>query len=257
MVRPKGGASRRRTAAASRGVRRGREPAKGVVAWRGAALWWMPILPNWNAADGSHQARGALLTLVAEPPSSPVFTHGFCRGARKENLGWPAKKELGRPSVPVRLATLAQAKLTRRLLAYARERLCTHGRKDGFPCSKRAKRPSNQTRPPLLTAWRQVEIILGDLPPPSASGSWSSGNSRTRRIISAKNMRLIMRSACGTSSRRSMPRIRPAIHTASTSLERHSRDEDTTTVLLVPCRACAPPAARDCGSFQQRHHNDS
>jgi len=41
----------------------------------------MPILPNWNAADGSHQARGALLTLVAEPPSSPVFTHGFCRGA--------------------------------------------------------------------------------------------------------------------------------------------------------------------------------
>jgi len=31
--------------------------------------------------------------------------------------------------VSVRLATLAQARLRRRLLAYARERLCTHGEK--------------------------------------------------------------------------------------------------------------------------------
>jgi hypothetical protein len=50
--------------------------------------------------------------------------------------------------VSVWLATLAQARLRRRLLAYARERLCTNGKKDGFPHSKRAKRPSNLTRPP-------------------------------------------------------------------------------------------------------------
>ena len=81
MVRPKGGASRWRTAAACPVLRRGREPAKGQVAWRGAALWWMPIHPNWKPADGSHQPRGALLTPVAGPPSSTFFTHEFCRGA--------------------------------------------------------------------------------------------------------------------------------------------------------------------------------
>jgi hypothetical protein len=79
--RPKGGASRRRTAAASRGVRRGREPRKWQVASQGAALWWMPIHPNWSTADGGHQPRGALLTHVEGSLSSPLFTHGFCRGA--------------------------------------------------------------------------------------------------------------------------------------------------------------------------------
>ena len=83
MVRPKGGAARRRTAAACPVLRRGREPAKWQVARRGAALWWMPIHPNWKAADGSNQPRGALVMPVEGPLSSPFFTHGFCRGARK------------------------------------------------------------------------------------------------------------------------------------------------------------------------------
>ena len=94
MVRPKGDASRRRTAAASRGVRRGREPAKRQVASQGAALCWMPIHPYWNPADGSHQPRGALLTHVAGPPSSPVFTHGFCRGAQYYPMRHPSESRV-------------------------------------------------------------------------------------------------------------------------------------------------------------------
>ena len=86
MVGPKGGAAWRPTAAACPVWRRGREPAKWQVASQGAALWWMPIHPDWNAADGSHQPRGALLTHVAGPLSSPFFTHRFCRGATEEKL---------------------------------------------------------------------------------------------------------------------------------------------------------------------------
>jgi len=53
-------------------------------------------------------------------------------------------------SVSVRLATLAQARLRRRLLAYARERLCTDGKKDGISCSKRTKRPvQSHPTPPV------------------------------------------------------------------------------------------------------------
>ncbi|MEN9667249.1 MAG: hypothetical protein RLZZ326_3612, partial [Planctomycetota bacterium] len=39
------------------------------------------IHPNWKAADGSNQPAGALLTHVEGSLSSPLFTHGFCRGA--------------------------------------------------------------------------------------------------------------------------------------------------------------------------------
>jgi len=81
MVRPKGGAARRHTAAACRGLRRGREPAKQQVAWQGAGLWGLPIHPNWTAADGSHPPSDAFLRPVAGPPSRPLFTDGFRRGA--------------------------------------------------------------------------------------------------------------------------------------------------------------------------------
>ena len=79
-VRPKGASSMRRTAAACRVWRLGREPAKWQVAWRDAVLWWMPIHPNWKAGDGSNQPREALLPRATGPLSSPFFARGFCRG---------------------------------------------------------------------------------------------------------------------------------------------------------------------------------
>jgi len=93
MVRPKGGAARRRTAAACPVSRRGREPAKRQVAWQGDAPRWMLIRPNWSTADGGHQPAGALLTHVEGSLSSPLFTHGFCRGAIFPSMVGPPRLE--------------------------------------------------------------------------------------------------------------------------------------------------------------------
>ena len=100
MVRPQGGASRRRTAAACRGLQRGEETAKRQVAWRGVALFWMPIHPNWSTADGGHFPRGALLTHVERPLSSLLFTHGFCRGTNLPLLALHRGSRLARLRKP-------------------------------------------------------------------------------------------------------------------------------------------------------------